>query len=1093
MKSLLPFYFRLTLLWIKKSYLTIISISLTLAMIFSTNCVIEGGIATDFASHLETTSEFLLTARQPVSPDAEIIAHDIDDLETQYTSFMKKSAENEDLFDNFHTFPYLNFRSHWSNFGIRTNPAHFYSDHGYSEFLESKINFLVYPDEYYQTERFQKDFIMVEGRTPRTDEEVLLPYTEKLYNEYQLNDEYDLTFYIGNFTHTSFGMFPSENKIDIQFEGDNQINKTMQLSSVKIVGFYAQASRLITIYNDHSQMDLTYQKILEGDTKFSGQIMNPPVFFYSNFTTSGIKNHPVYQFYSSIFKNTTLYNSVNILNNDLNKAVGNLLHYGIFLASKVSRINFNQISSYENRLSQTYQVLQREFQDFICTDTVGSSIWSLRNYIFTTRLLSMSINLPLMLFTFFITYFSMKNGKQKRLDNFLQMSIKGMTKKQINYQMIQEIGILSIICTVISFLLGLLFMIPIKSTLGPLFFPSLSLGEIRFLISPLWIVITGVIAFIMISTSYNQLRKVLKNTEIQDIYEIQHLDDLSGIYDENSTYGKKIGVSADQAKIEEKYEDSIEGEEKKIPKISYFLFPFILIPIFIYSLAIYAANHEVSDSLERLSESVCQEPMTFLVLALIFPVFIVIYGFYRFLVVESPRRFARISKVLAKPLNKELNYLVGLEMIRKKEFRYIIILLTVFLTSIFILNPLTTSSLSYPTMMENANVGADFAIDINLGGDLSENQEAYLDFKKNVTSIFETSNISLSNHVYIHSQRAEIYIESDESQKVSYTMNYLNYSKYLTVNEERKQFLPKNDYVKAMRETTKYNEANASSKIGVIVGEGHNYYDDITDYPPFFVNVTYYNYTRMQFDSKWIECEFIARISNLPGIYDITSPYFSRMSFFIDTNYLRLDNCSIYVQNFVFMGNVNDPKDQQLQSNQKVQKFFQNYTGDYTIQEMDYSYLQYTSTFSVFKTRLGYSLYTLLLVGFSLCFGQGLLFIQNTRDNFNFFGNLLTRGVNRRQIYYFGLSQLLLLFLISLGFSILTVSIPLILALKVYPGQILAEHTWFYESVIGQFPILINWPLLIFNLAIVLIGSILLYTIFFKMQKRDSFFAHTRQ
>ncbi|WP_457918187.1 FtsX-like permease family protein [Candidatus Lokiarchaeum ossiferum] len=1093
MKSLIPFYFRLTFLWVKKSYLIILSVSISLAMIFATNCMIESGIAEDSGSHLETNSEFLVTSSQPISPNPDNIANDIESFQDQFVTVSENSPENQDLLKDFNTFPYLNFRSHWSNFGARVNLTDVYDFHGIYEFFLPRINFLLYSEEYYQNERFTTNFKIIEGRVPQTENEVLVPYTYKLQSKYELNDSYDLTYFIGNYSHPQIDLDPTSNKLNITFPEIDTIVNTMQLESTKIVGFYAFSSRIIELNGDQCQMDLTYQKILEGETDNLGYFGDAPLFFYSNFSQTSLGNHPVYQFYDSIVHNESLYDAVNDINFGLSENVENLIHYGISLMAKLDSINYNQIISYENRITKVHQLLQKEFSHEIYTRTYGDSILRLRSYIYSTRFLSIAINLPLILFTFLITYFSMKNAEEARLSNFLQMSIKGMTKKQITAQIIQEIIILSLISMIISVLLGMILFYPIRTTLTPLFFPTLEPQDIKLVVNPLWLGITFLFGFIIIGIAYSHLLKILKKTEIQDIYELQNQEYLAGIYDENSTYGKEKVEKRKQSKNEEKYEDSVEGEEKKIRKISYFLFPFILIPIFIYGLAIYSGNHEVSDNLRWTVIRIYSEPTLYLVFGAIFPIFIVGYGFYRFLIVESPRRFAKLSKFLSKPFHKEINYLVGLEMIRRKEFRYIIILISVYVTSILILNPFVTSSASYPMMIDNGRIGADIAIDINIGPENLAFQKGVFDFDKNLSVVFQDEKLDLENHLCILSQKAEVYSSTESEAKFERELFYLNYSEYLSLNSARDQYLPTRDLIKSIQKTISYNEDPTNSKIGIIVGNYYEYSENIKDNPPYFVNLTYFNFTSMQIESTWLECEFIARTVLFPGVYDAISSWERDSSFFIDVNAISQENCSILAHNYVFMGNLEEKGKHSIQENSNVNTFLANNTANYEIREMDYSYLAYSSSFAVFNTKSGYSLYSLLLIGFTLCFGQGILFIQNTRDNFNFYGNLLTRGVSRKQVYLFGLSQLLLFFLISLGIALITVIAPIILALKIYPAQLLVEENWQFKLSVAKYPILINWPLLGINLASIFVGSILLYTIFFKTQRMDSFFAYTKQ
>ena len=244
----------------------------------------------------------------------------------------------------------------------------------------------------------------------------------------------------------------------------------------------------------------------------------------------------------------------------------------------------------------------------------------------------------------------------------------------------------------------------------------------------------------------------------------------------------------------------------------------------------------------------------------------------------------------------------------------------------------------------------------------------------------------------------------------------------------------------------------------------------------------------------WLECELIARTDYFPGSYCKFTSIGNSWDFFIDIGSALPENSTIVSNDYLLMGNTEGNHDFPLVSNENLIGLLEEETEMYEITQKDYLFYENQWSFSILNTQLGYVLYTLLLLGFSLSLGQGLIFIQITRDNSPFFGNLLTRGVSKKQIFRFGLSQILLFFLFAFSFALITVIIPLFVALRVLPVHyMLKEYNIFNLESTIHYPIFFNWPLLALNLLTIIGGSLLLFTIFFKLQKRESFFTHTTQ
>ena len=128
MNSIIPFYLRLGWIWVKKSYLIILSVSLTLSMIFATNFVIEGGLAATYAESYENAEDFIICSPQSSSsnpPNPAIISEEISNFENQMNEIKAGVGVGEEGevgdgldYENLEVFPYLNFRMKWNNYNL---------------------------------------------------------------------------------------------------------------------------------------------------------------------------------------------------------------------------------------------------------------------------------------------------------------------------------------------------------------------------------------------------------------------------------------------------------------------------------------------------------------------------------------------------------------------------------------------------------------------------------------------------------------------------------------------------------------------------------------------------------------------------------------------------------------------------------------------------------------------------------------------------------------------------------------------------------------------------------------------------------------
>ncbi|MHA1647507.1 MAG: hypothetical protein ACTSVL_08040, partial [Promethearchaeota archaeon] len=338
-------------------------------------------------------------------------------------------------------------------------------------------------------------------------------------------------------------------------------------------------------------------------------------------------------------------------------------------------------------------------------------------------------------------------------------------------------------------------------------------------------------------------------------------------------------------------------------------------------------------------------------------------------------------------------------------------------------------------------------------------------------------------------QKPEFYYQGEEDYITNPSTNYLDIPKYLTTIASGDKILPDDDISQSLEATIEYNDNAEQDQVGLILSNEYSYYEDISQYENFYLNFSYFNHVTEKIENKWLECKVIARVNYMPGLYNYYSKYINRQNLFLDISRVIPANCTVYSLKHTYLLNLEHRTEIPLDFTQNLKMAIQNNAKFSSVDLYNYEWLEYSRGFGVLETKMGYSLYSMLVIGLIMGIGQGLIFSQTSKVNNQFHGNLIVRGVSKKQIFKFGCTQLGLFIGFAIAFSIVSVVIPLISALHFSQITFMFEHYWYRGSPFTiKYPIFVNWGILLGNIIMIVLSGFIIYSVFFFSQKREKYF-----
>ncbi|MHA1519303.1 MAG: FtsX-like permease family protein [Promethearchaeota archaeon] len=317
---------------------------------------------------------------------------------------------------------------------------------------------------------------------------------------------------------------------------------------------------------------------------------------------------------------------------------------------------------------------------FSLTPTLLNSLTRDLSWIKTLQLNLQFINVPVLLFSTYISSFFIYMNFKSRLDEVLLLKVRGVPFKVIRNQFVIENVINGVIASLFGTILGWFSKSLYYATVTPYLFQNSSevyfSQNFSFLVFPRTCLIGVIIA---IWASIRAL-KSFKSMEMAELLNELDRKNLEVEYDENSLFGmnedEKREIYSDRIEysLEEDerdlYNNIVDLFEKQKPKKSIMKFILASLPVGYFLFQFWAPNPNNPDWVYYLSDFIIsiQEGIPFLMLAisLITPVLLTI-GLIHLLVTDHPSRFARLTKSIATLFLHDKAHLAGLQIIKEKK------------------------------------------------------------------------------------------------------------------------------------------------------------------------------------------------------------------------------------------------------------------------------------------------------------------------------------------------------------------------------------------------------------------------------------------
>ncbi len=1076
--TLLPFYVKQGIIYSKKNAVLILILSLSLALIPTLSMLTNGFIKTvlfEFEGS-DGPGQGHIQIRDPDFLDnlyfdeqQMFIADVLNDNGLEYDFLEPRIRVN--LYDSFF----------YSNSTLPTNEIlvneHFRNVS--ANFARFSPNFELRESDYFNSSAFEDYNEIVEGTYPTSPNEFLINWIIAQKFNLSLNSNFNLTLRV------RMNMYEIE--LDDQYYyTDLNVNFTicglyLEKSAYEYEEFYTYED-----YVENEQYDLYDQDFYKYQFRSS-------IYSWYNYSLSKSQlYHPVFQLVDSIRNNSILTNKSSPYYYEIDNNL--YIYCGFEFQINLDTINLNSMRKESQILMKQYQSINSDLGDDC--EFYWDMVYLLPELamIFNIVRIGISIiNLPILIFVISLGILSARVFRKTRIPEFLQLRIKGFTRKMVTRQITIELIINGIIASFLSLVLGLGLFFVLRGEIL-LILENITYTDMPFepsAIKPilLWadLLATMIWGFSCSLIMYIPIFYYNRKLSLSDLIAIKDAQDLPVIYDEVTVYDKNVdqvslnwreflqldntskefgedvsneGIGIKEADIdlmennaESKirkyqkkdkapnkrvkkrgrkrragkttaiYEDFIKQYEKKIPKIAFLMIIIGLIPILANYFLFYFLDHTPPDYLLDLLQFITGYQPLFMVVVILSPL-LIITGLIRFIGIEKPSRFAKLSKFLSTPILGPLNSLFGLKMISSKELIKWIRVFTIFASILISINMISNSVYRYNVVRDNLIIGADIKLEADVDPTSASFPANMLEQTENIlANLTNTNNQTYINSIVTCQKMTGKMIIEDLLWIPDTKIDILSVdlSEYLQIIQEDNKILPNPTICENIEDLENYQSLTNSSDLpGVLLSQGFDRYlnPEITTSSTIRFNITYYNYSSSLEFSKVIEFQIIGSLEFPPGLVRSRQEYgwSGDYSYFalLDRAALQEFNCSPIYNSIYQLLDIN----RNVSPNSTA--IIQNITGsigeilDYNsislyIQDGEFNSQELLSLLSIIQI-IETVLYFLAVV---LAVTLGLLLNAIKNSDNRFYSLLYTRGYGKKGSLKILLSQILVMFIIG--------------------------------------------------------------------------------
>ncbi len=634
----------------------------------------------------------------------------------------------------------------------------------------------------------------------------------------------------------------------------------------------------------------------------------------------------------------------------------------------------------------------------------------------TVRMSIQFTNLPLYIFAIYMGAVANKSKVRKRYHEFFSMRMRGFPKNMIRNQLLAEAIINSIFISLIGLVFGIGIFFLSQYWLNPLFLAQFNRTGFALSLFFSWRTILEVFTFGVVLNILASL-STIKHINSQKTSKLAtELANVKGDvdYDESTLYFKPREISQENS---EKLElvNFMKKKEELIPKWGIAVALSSLIPIILFITMIAGQNIQTSDTIIEISEELYNNLNILIILSMLSP-FLLVIGLIRFLVIESPPRFAKISKKIARIFMKERDYFVGIEMVRQKQYTRIIILSGLYVALLMFANMSTNSLVRQDNLRENLQTGTDLTVDFSISGRHFNNYTEIERFES------QLKDIQLKEGEYLVNDTMHAFVSHSYSGTGLRTKYILNLSQYLPLITAHEKTLPNNQFTTDIQEVIDYNQEllDEPDKAGIICSssfmEMNNFIlgDRIT-----FLQSSV-NFSSNSFIAKQVTAKIIKVIDVMPGLYFSSSE--SQSDFMVVSDHIFSDYGFdiMPVMNIREMVNLNPIDRNSANDYENYAKYLMNST-DYTMLNAEFRFYDYdwesvdSSSFNNTNIPyLGLFYFNLMVIGVILAVGIAILIVTTQDLNRGLYGELIARGFGRKGINLLILAEMSISFLLAI-------------------------------------------------------------------------------
>ncbi|UYP46831.1 hypothetical protein NEF87_003116 [Candidatus Lokiarchaeum ossiferum] len=1086
---------------IKKSILTIISLGLAISLITGITLYFNGANYYNLSQKFVNIYDISLLD-QYSHPESSLNFSDrFEGEEPDYLKEARRSRLDLESIDQYTTISSSNlllFKNYSQSEDI---PA------GLAEFESSQLSLSLFNKDFFATQRFQDYFQIIEGYAPQNENEIIIDALLASHLNLQVQ------------TYSALPIFIKT----------SMINDTSSFSweNVKIVGIFTPKRSTYAI----------------GTTEF----FNTPYtssddILLSNLYQYGLVKTPIFGLIDYEQDSQREFHSFNIFFNNLNcnSRINNSITYqvekGIGLSYDRKAINVNTLSSEVQRIGSQVNALSNEIpSNIIIRNNIDSAITGDLDKDIEKRAKIALTTIPVIIFSLFLGSIAINLRFKSRFDEFLYMRTKGMPKNVIRNQLLLESLMIGIVASLISILLAIGVFYIVQPWLNGQFLHNYHVQIDRYgtithyyfneIDAPPSTLIPLIFRFGTFVTNFLYCITLAALGSIYTFYKLKRLKihqmqaelDKNGL---NSLYSELIYEESGKLDAENNgkdhnlYETPIEKAEKKISKWGLKLIIPTLIPFVITLIYLIGTIPSIPDVFLEISAKIEEFSGILSVLSFLMPVLLII-GIVRYFVVESPIRFARVSKKIASCFMKEHSTLIGLELIRRKPYRQMIFLLSLFASLLVFANVNINTVHREDLIKDNFETGADIQIKMASPFNQSDKEDGFTPMILNVSSLelFEENLLKIQN------QNGDLLINSVVSlvinnyqQKSFWWMNfgiedrgmvsYLDFTKYLAMISENGYLIPNRQLVLQIQDIIDFNQNSANSIPGVIVN--HDFLENHNVEVGNVIEIQQHTYEVSDDFNETIpiQVKILQEVNLLPGITPdfITSKdqgswygggAFDGEMMLIDRQFLNTSFKQVQIGQLKVFLDVDMSILENLENlTQEISKIAPPNLHAPTFTFYDHEWNSLTQNSFTLQPSAGYTstayfsmLYiNLLIIGFLCTLGLAITNLNFQRENEQFHGLMLVRGFGKKKLVGFVITQLVVIFSLSLFIGLV--------------GGFITSWAWMKSySITGGYgswsvykynlPVMFNFPELALVLGVLVGFSFLLYftSTYFRMRK----------